>query len=60
MQCVNETIESWPDLRRAMLVTSGEAAKVFYKKVLHMDPFPHGFNGVEILNRKGSGSLMQF
>ena len=60
LECINETIESWPDLRRAMLVTSGETAKAFYKKVLQMEPFPQGLDGVEIMNRKGSGSVMRF
>lgn len=60
MECINETIESWPELRRAMLITSGEPAKAFYKKLLQMEPFPQGLNGLEVLNKKGSGSVLRF
>jgi GNAT superfamily N-acetyltransferase len=58
IQCVDETMNSWPDLRRALLLTSGNTGKAFYKKLLRMEPFPQDSNGLEILNRRGTGSVL--
>jgi hypothetical protein len=35
--CVNEVVSSWPELKRMMLITSGEVS--LYRKELGMAPF---------------------
>lgn len=57
MQCLDETLESWPDLRRAMLLTSGEKAVAFYRKMLKMEPFEQKPGGLQVLNRMGKGNF---
>lgn len=58
MECVNEVLDGWPELRRAMLITSDKDGKIFYKKKLGMTPFPQDSNGLEILGRLGRGSVL--
>lgn len=54
MACVNETLESWPELRRALLISSdGEA---FYEKALGMKRFEQ--KGLVMMNRKFAGSAI--
>ncbi|KFY14410.1 hypothetical protein V492_02632 [Pseudogymnoascus sp. VKM F-4246] len=36
MQCINETLDSWPSLRRAMLFTKGDPCIEFYKRTMGM------------------------
>ena len=59
LECVNETIGSWPELRRALLMTGNETGKVLYKKKSGMEPFPQGKNGLEVLSKTGRGSVLQ-
>lgn len=56
IECVDEVLSSWPDLRRAMLVT-GKGAKV-YEEILGMKQFESGKLGFEVFTRKGAGSVM--
>jgi len=58
LECVNETIDGWPEFRRALLMTGNEAGKILYKKKLGMEPFPQGKNGLEVLNKTGKGSVL--
>lgn len=58
LECVNETVGSWPYLRRVLLMTGNEKGKVLYKKLLGMDPFPQGRNGLEVLSKTGRGSVL--
>jgi GNAT superfamily N-acetyltransferase len=58
LECVNEMMDSWPELRRALLMTGSEKGKVLYKKILDMDPFPQGRNGIEVLSKIGRGSVL--
>lgn len=57
MQCVNETLESWPDLRAAMLYASGETALGFYRETLGMKKFISGKNGLDIMTKRGPGDV---
>ncbi|KAI9830650.1 MAG: hypothetical protein M1819_005460 [Sarea resinae] len=59
MECINETLDSWPDLRGAMLYTSGEHAQRFYRETLGMKAFVPGTSGLEIMNKKGPGSVFE-
>ncbi len=56
MECMNEVFDSWPDLRCAMLMTSSDVAKEFYKKKLGMTPFHELAGDLEICWRMGPGS----
>lgn len=57
MQCINETLESWPDLRSAMLYAGGEDTEKFYEEMLGMKTFVSGTNGLDIMSKKGPGSV---
>ncbi len=60
MECINETLDSWPDLRGAMLYTGGEDgehAMKFYERMLGMKKFVPGTSGLEIMLKKGPGSV---
>ena len=56
MQCINETLDSWPDLRRAMLFTKGDPCIQFYKRTMGMGVLPPGANGLVIMHKDGNGS----
>lgn len=56
MQCINETLDSWPDLRRAMLFTKGDPCIEFYKRTMGMGVLPPGANGLVIMHKDGNGS----
>ncbi|KAM3079654.1 hypothetical protein ACMFMG_006067 [Clarireedia jacksonii] len=60
MECVNEVVSSWPELRRFVCVASstGEEAKEFYSKMLGLSVFESGKgkHGLVVLNRVGPGS----
>lgn len=58
MECVNEELDTWPDLRRVMLIANLEEGEAFYGKKLGMTIFEQGENGFAILNKKGKGSTM--
>lgn len=57
MQCINETLDTWPDLRAAMLYASGETALAFYRETLGMKTFKSGRHGLEIMNKRGPGDV---
>ncbi|KAF8861616.1 hypothetical protein BDZ45DRAFT_586589 [Acephala macrosclerotiorum] len=60
MECISETMNSWPELRTAFLITSGEHAKKFYKETLGVVPFHTKKavldHGLEVLHKWGPGS----
>lgn len=57
VECVRETLDSWPHLRRSLLVSSeGEG---FYSKTLGMKAFEQGKNGMLIMTKKHEGSAMK-
>jgi GNAT superfamily N-acetyltransferase len=55
--CVDEVLSSWPELRRAILLTSH--GQTFYIEKLRMKEFEQGKNGLQVLSRKGPGSPMK-
>lgn len=60
MECINETLDSWPDLRGAILYTGGhdgERAMKFYEKMFGMKKFVPGTGGLEIMSKRGPGSV---
>jgi GNAT superfamily N-acetyltransferase len=60
MECINETLDSWPDLRGAILYTGGhdgERAMKFYEKMFGMKKFVPGIGGLEIMSKRGPGSV---
>lgn len=57
MECVNETLESWPDLRCAILYAGGEQAQKFYSDTLGMKRFVPGVHGLEIMSKRGPGDV---
>ena len=57
IQCVNETLSSWPELRRVLLITS--EGTTFYSDRLDMKTFDQGKNGIVIMSRKGGGAVLQ-
>ncbi|KAI9820390.1 MAG: hypothetical protein M1827_006014 [Pycnora praestabilis] len=59
MECINETLNTWPDLRRVMLVTSGEHAKKFYQDTLGMKVFQSGMNELEVMTKRGPGNVLK-
>lgn len=58
MDCVNEELGTWPNLRRAMLVTTLKDGQDFYAKKLGMAPFEQGGRGMVVLTRRGNGSAI--
>ena len=62
MECINETLKSWPNLRSAMLYTGGhdgERAMKFYEKMFGMKKFVPGTSGLEIMSSRGPGSVFK-
>lgn len=57
MECINQTLDAWPNLRSAMLFTGGEEAQKFYQETLAMKTFVSGVNGLEIMTKRGPGSV---
>lgn len=55
MECVNEELSKWPELRRSLLMSNHEGCK-FYASVMRMEPFEQGKGGYSLLNRKWGGS----
>lgn len=56
LECINETLGAWPDLRRAVLYTRGAHAIEFYKKTMGMTIFETGTNGLVLMEKQGNGS----
>ncbi|KAI9743067.1 MAG: hypothetical protein M1818_003362 [Claussenomyces sp. TS43310] len=57
LECVAETLNGWPQLRRSMLLTNSEQAKQFYTDVLGMEELPQD-GGVAVMTKRGPGSTM--
>ena len=58
IDCVNEELDSWPHLKRVILMASLEEGESFYGKKMGMTVFKQGEDGFAILNRQGKGSAM--
>jgi GNAT superfamily N-acetyltransferase len=57
IECIHETLESWPGCRRLMFISNQEGRK-FYEKVLDgLGPFEQGKNGYMVMSRSYAGAL---
>ena len=54
VECVNETLASWPEFRRAILVTTHGSK--FYAETLGMSEFKQGENNMAVFQKRGPGS----
>jgi len=59
MDCVDEELGTWPNLRRTMLITTLKDGQEFYAKKLGMAPFEQGGSGMVVLNRRGNGNAIE-
>ena len=58
IQCVNETLDSWPELRRTLLVTTSGVN--FYAEKMGMHKFGEGASGnLSIMTKRGRGSIFK-
>ncbi|RDW95308.1 hypothetical protein BP5796_01071 [Coleophoma crateriformis] len=55
IECVNATLDSWPELRRAMLVTSSGVE--FYEKIMGMQKVESGKGNLSLMGKLGRGSM---
>ena len=54
MQCLHEVLDSWPDLRRFMLITSEESAIRMYEKTLGAQVWDEGPAGkLKVMEMRG-------
>ena len=51
IDCVGETIDSWPELKGIMLVTDQEGLIEFYRQRLGMEPLEQGKGGRWLLRK---------
>jgi GNAT superfamily N-acetyltransferase len=58
MGCVDETLTSWPELKRVYLATDTENNKFYFDK-LRMKEVVQGQHGISVLVRKGAGSIYE-
>lgn len=59
IDCVSEVLETWPALRRTMLLTSGERSAAFYKERMGLEVFEQGKGGLNVMGKKGKGGLLE-
>jgi len=58
IQCVNQTLDSWPELRRTLLVTTNGTN--FYSKNMGMKKFGEGTSGdLSMMTKRGHGSVFE-
>ena len=55
MECLNEAVEQWPDLRRVMLLTGDEYAAKMYERTLGAKDMREG--KMMVLERTGPGAV---
>ncbi|KAH8601138.1 hypothetical protein B0O99DRAFT_608086 [Bisporella sp. PMI_857] len=56
IDCVNETLESWPHLRRSMLLASEGQGADFYTRKLGLKVFHEG--SLKVMTKKGRGAAV--
>lgn len=54
IECVNENIDNWPEMRWILLVTNN--ATKFYEENLNMTIFGKGADGSIIMSKEGPGA----
>jgi GNAT superfamily N-acetyltransferase len=58
IDCVREILDTWPALRRTMLMTSDDRSVAFYREKMGMEVFPQGETGLRVMGKRGKGSTM--
>ena len=59
MRCVQEHLDSWPELRGTLLYSDDKVGPVrFYAEGMGVKPYPQGKDGLVILTRRFQGSAM--
>ena len=58
IDCVNETVDGWPGLRRVMLITSEGPGVEFYRERLGVEAFEQK-GGLVLLGRRGKNSPLK-
>ena len=56
VDCVHETLESWPMLRRMLLLTGSTRSVEFYRQRMNAEVFEQNEEGLVIMGRRGRGS----
>lgn len=56
MQCLDEVLGSWPDLRRCLLLTKGEAAIKMYGETIGARDVGAAGGGLVLLERRGGAA----
>lgn len=57
IQCVDEMLNSWPELRRTIILASGGGK--LYKDNMGVYLFEQGKNGLELYHKRGAGAVMK-
>ena len=57
IECLDETLNSWPELKRTLLIA--RSGGKFYQEKLGVQLYEQGKNGLEILTKRGPGSVLQ-
>jgi GNAT superfamily N-acetyltransferase len=59
LECINDELNSWPYLRRVLLMSFLADSEKLYAEKLGMTLFEQGADGMGVLSRRGPGSTMQ-
>lgn len=57
MQCLDEVLGSWPEMRRCVLFTKGEAAVRMYEETIGAREVGGTAAGLVLMERKGGGAV---
>jgi GNAT superfamily N-acetyltransferase len=57
MQCLDEELAAWPELRRCVLFTKGEAAIKMYGDTIGAREVASTTTGLVLMERKGKGAV---
>jgi GNAT superfamily N-acetyltransferase len=59
IECVRETLDAWPALRRTMLLVNDERSVGFYRDKMGMELVEQGKGGLKVMGKKGKGSPLE-
>ena len=57
IECVDGTLKSWPELKRTMLIASGDTT--FYEQKLGVKVFSQNAQGLVVMSARGGGSVLK-
>jgi hypothetical protein len=59
VKCVQEHLESWPELRGTLIYCDQEEGPMkFYEEAMGLKKYPQGKDGLVIMTRRFAGSAM--